>query len=67
MVTGGIPLFNNCNIKLFSELVPRFNDVTELISSLSLSLRFDSEILEITKKTITIEIITITISTIVKY
>ena len=66
MVTGGNPFFNNCNIKLFSELVPRFNDVTELISSLSLSLRFDSEILEITKKTITIEIIIVSTTT-VKY
>jgi hypothetical protein len=67
MVTDGKSFFNNRKIKLLSELVPRSNDVTELISSLSLFLRFDSEILEITKKTITIEIITITISTIVKY
>ena len=38
IVSDGIPFFNNCNTKLFSELVPRFNDVTELINSLSLFL-----------------------------
>ena len=66
MVIGGIPLFNNCNIKNFSEGVPLLNDVTELISSLSFFLRLDFIILEIIKKPITIDI-TIVSSTIEKY
>ena len=49
MVTGGIPLFNNCNIKYNSEFVPLLSDVTELISSLSLFLRLDFTIEETMK------------------
>lgn len=66
MVTGGIPLFNNCNIKYNSEFVPLFKDVTELISSLSLFLRLDLTIEEIIKNPITTDIIIVN-STIVKY
>ena len=66
MVTGGIPLFNNCNIKNFSEGVPLLNDVTELISSLSFFLRLDLMIEEIMKNPITIDIIIVS-STIEKY
>ena len=58
IVTGGIPLFNNCNIKNNSEFVPLLNDVTELISSLSLFLRFDLMMDDIMKNPITIDIIT---------
>ena len=70
IVTGGIPLFNNCNIKNNSEVVPLLNDVTELISSISLFLRFDFIIFEIIKKPITMEIITkniVVVSTTTKY
>ena len=71
MVTGGIPLFSNCKIKNNSEFVPLFNDVTELISSLSLFLRSDltiEDIIEETTRDPTItHIIIIINSTIVKY
>ena len=67
MVNGGIPLFNNCNIKYNSEFVPLLIDVTELISSLSLFLRLDLTIEEIIKPPITIDIIIIIVSTIVNY
>ena len=66
MVTGGISLFSNCKIKNNSEFVPLFNDVTELISSLSLFLRLDLTIEEIIKNPITTDIIIVN-STIVKY
>ena len=66
MVTGGIPLFNSCKIKYNSEFVPLFNDVTELISSLSLFLRLDLTIEEIIINPITTDIIIVN-STIVKY
>ena len=58
MVIGGISLFNNCNINNNSEFVPLLNDVTELISSLSLFLRFDLMMDDIMKNPITIDIIT---------
>ena len=67
MVNGGIPLFNNCNIKYNSEFVPLLIDVTELISSLSFFLRLDLTIEETIKKPITIEIIIVTNSTTTKY
>ena len=66
MVIEGIPLFNNCNINNNSEFVPLLNDVTELISSLSLFLRFDLMIEKIIKNPITTDIIIVS-STIVKY
>ena len=66
MVTGGIPLFSSCKIKNNSEFVPLLNDVTELISSLSLFLRLDLTIEEIIKNPITTDIIIVN-STIVKY
>ena len=66
IVTGGIPLFKNCNIKNNSEFVPLLNDVTELISSLSLFLRFDLMIEKIMKNPITTSIIIVSF-TIVKY
>ena len=68
MVTGGIPLFNNCNIKYNSEFVPLFNDVTDSINSLSLFLRLDLTFEEIIITPITTDInIIIVNSTIVKY
>ena len=66
MVIEGIPLFNNCNINNNSEFVPLLNDVTELISSLSLFLRFDLMIEKIMKNPITTDIIIVS-STMVKY
>ena len=66
MVIEGIPLFNNCNINNNSEFVPLLNDVTELISSLSLFLRFDLMIEKIMKNPITTSIIIVSF-TIVKY
>ena len=66
MVIGGISLFNNCNINNNSEFVPLLNDVTELISSLSLFLRFDLMIEKIMKNPITTSIIIVSF-TIVKY
>ena len=66
MVIGGISLFNNCNINNNSEFVPLLNDVTELISSLSLFLRFDLMIEKIMKNPITTDIIIVS-STMVKY
>ena len=64
IVSGGIPFFNNRKIKLLSEFVPRFNDVTELNNSLSLFLSFDFTILEKMKTPIKppIKIIIIVIS-----
>lgn len=70
IVTGGIPLFKNCNIKNNSEFVPLLNDVTELISSLSLFLRFDLMMDDIMKNPIIIDIITknfVVVSTTAKY
>ena len=70
MVTDGNPFFNNCNINNNSEIVPLFNDVTELINSISCSLpfflRLDLMIEEIIKNPITTDIIIVS-STIVKY
>ena len=66
MVIGGISLLNNCNINNNSEFVPLLNDVTELISSLSLFLRLDLTIEEIMINPITTDIIIVN-STIVKY
>ena len=67
IVTDGISLFNNCNIKNFSEGVPLLNDVTVLISSLSFLLRFDLMMDESIIKPSTIDRIMINGSTIVKY
>lgn len=66
MVTGGIPLFNNCNIKYSSEFVPLLSDVTELISSLSLFLRLDFTTEETMKDPTITHIIIIVNSTIVR-